>query len=131
MSTRYLLDTSVLLLILKKDTIARHKLTIIGTENAYVASISLGELYYGAEHSTQVERNRAEVDELQRLSEVIFVDTATARIYGLLKHQQRMKGLLLPENDLWIAATAVQHSLTLVARDRHFRWVDGLALEQW
>jgi tRNA(fMet)-specific endonuclease VapC len=131
MSTRYLLDTSILILVLKKDTTARHKIVAIGTENAYVTSISLGELYYGAEHSTQIERNRAEVEELQRLSAILLVDAATARIYGLLKHQQRMKGLLLPENDLWIAATAVQYGLTLVARDQHFRWVDGLALEQW
>lgn len=131
MNIRYLLDTSVLILVLKKDALTRHKIGAIGTENAYVSSISLGELYYGAEHSTQVERNRAEVDELQRLSAVLLVDTVTARIYGLLKHQQRMKGLLLPENDLWIAATAVQYSLTLVARDRHFSWIDGLAFEQW
>lgn len=43
MSTRYLLDTSVLLLVLKKDALARHKIAAIGTENAYVTSISLGD----------------------------------------------------------------------------------------
>lgn len=42
-----------------------------------------------------------------------------------------MKGLILPDNDLWIASAAIQYSLTLAARDHHFMWIAGLALEQW
>ncbi len=38
---------------------------------------------------------------------------------------------MLPDNDLWIAATAMQYGLTLVARDQHFTWIAGLTLEQW
>ena len=38
---------------------------------------------------------------------------------------------MLPSNDLWIVATAIQHGLTLVARDQHFTWIDKLSLEQW
>ena len=38
---------------------------------------------------------------------------------------------MLPDNDLWIAATAIQYGLTLAARDHHFTWIAGLMLEQW
>jgi predicted nucleic acid-binding protein len=37
----------------------------------------------------------------------------------------------MPTNDLWIAATAIQHGLTLAARDIQFDWIDGLSVEQW
>jgi tRNA(fMet)-specific endonuclease VapC len=37
----------------------------------------------------------------------------------------------IPENDIWIAAIALQNDLTLVARDAHFLEVDGLKTEAW
>ncbi len=40
-------------------------------------------------------------------------------------------GQMLPDNDLWIAATTMQHGLVLAARDHHFTWITGLTLEQW
>ena len=38
---------------------------------------------------------------------------------------------MLPDNDLWIAATAIQYGLTLAARDNHFTWIAELTLEEW
>jgi tRNA(fMet)-specific endonuclease VapC len=32
---------------------------------------------------------------------------------------------------MWIAALAMQHSLTLVKRDAHFSQIDGLLLQAW
>jgi tRNA(fMet)-specific endonuclease VapC len=37
----------------------------------------------------------------------------------------------IPENDIWIAATAIQFGLTLISRDNHFVFVDNLSVEQW
>ncbi|HEY4572503.1 MAG TPA: PIN domain-containing protein [Thermoanaerobaculia bacterium] len=41
------------------------------------------------------------------------------------------KGRPIPENDIWIAASARQHGLTLATRDGHFDDVDGLITETW
>jgi tRNA(fMet)-specific endonuclease VapC len=41
------------------------------------------------------------------------------------------KGKPLPENDIWIAALAMQHNLTLITRDTHFDHVNGLDREKW
>jgi tRNA(fMet)-specific endonuclease VapC len=38
---------------------------------------------------------------------------------------------LIPENDIWIAASAVQYGLTLATRDRHFEEVERLQTEAW
>jgi tRNA(fMet)-specific endonuclease VapC len=129
MSTSYLLDSSVLVLSLKQDRVTHQHLA--DAEALYVSTVALGELYYGAEHSVHVKRSLAEVDKPAHSVTVLNADGTTARIYGYLKHEQRFKGLMLPDNDLWIAATAIQYKLTLAARDHHFTWIAGLYLEQW
>ena len=131
MSTSYLLDTSVLVLLLKQDTKISKKLAEVGEATFYVSTIALGELYYGAEHSINIEKSRADVDTLTRTMTIPTADNATARKYGLLKHEQQARGWMLPDNDLWIAATAFQYGLTLIARDHHFTLITDLILEQW
>ena len=59
------------------------------------------------------------------------VDSITAEIYGRIKQGLKAKGFQMPDNDLWIAATAIQYDITLAARDGHFNWIDGLKIEQW
>lgn len=129
MSTKYLLDTSVLVLSLKQDTTIRKRLS--ATEVSYIPSIALGELYYGAEHSVHVEKGLAEVNELAEAMIIVSTDSTTAKVYGYVKHELRVKGLLIPDNDLWIAAIAIQHGLMLAARDQHFTRVAELSFEQW
>src|SRR5437588_4638312 len=129
MSTSYLLDTSILIQSLKQDaTIQRH---IARVKTVYISTIALGELYYGAENSNKVLLNLNEVNALANAMTTLPVDSITAAIYGSINYMQRSKGQMLPDNDLWIAATAIRHELTLVARDQHFTWIEGLALEQW
>ncbi|MEL6327573.1 MAG: PIN domain-containing protein, partial [Cyanobacteria bacterium J06626_23] len=62
---------------------------------------------------------------------VLDCDSDTARWYGIVKDRLRAKGRPLPENDIWIASTALQHNLTLATRDAHFHHVEGLKLAQW
>jgi len=54
-----------------------------------------------------------------------------ARYYGQIKELLRQKGKPIPENDIWIAASAIQYALTLATRDLHFDSVDGLQLSRW
>jgi tRNA(fMet)-specific endonuclease VapC len=53
-------------------------------------------------------------------------DTETARQHGAVKNKLRLKGRPLPENDVWIAALALQHDLILVTCDAHFQEVESL-----
>jgi tRNA(fMet)-specific endonuclease VapC len=62
---------------------------------------------------------------------VIPCDATTARHYARLRNRLRGKGRPIPENDLWIAATAIEHGLVLVSRDEHFAQVEGLLVESW
>ncbi|MCX6929402.1 MAG: hypothetical protein NT154_40235 [Verrucomicrobia bacterium] len=40
-------------------------------------------------------------------------------------------GTPIPENDIWIAALALEHQLPLAARDAHFDLVIGLRVLKW
>jgi tRNA(fMet)-specific endonuclease VapC len=57
---------------------------------------------------------------------MIAPDVAIARRYAEIRSYLRARGLLIADNDLWIAATALTHDLTLVSRDAHFDRIPGL-----
>ncbi|REJ85163.1 MAG: type II toxin-antitoxin system VapC family toxin [Planctomycetota bacterium] len=129
MNGKHLLDTSIIVALFKNDEAVRSQ--IASAPEVFVPSIAVGELYYGAQHSAQVERNVAQVREFAANSAVLACDLVTAEHYGQIKNELKTKGRPLPENDVWIAAIASQHSLTVVTRDQHFGVIDGLQLEEW
>jgi tRNA(fMet)-specific endonuclease VapC len=88
--------------------------------------IVLGELLFGAEASANAARNIARVKELAALCELALVDDAVAGVYGRLRRQLTSSGALIPSNDLWIAATAIDRGVPLLCRDRHFNGVPSL-----
>jgi tRNA(fMet)-specific endonuclease VapC len=96
-----------------------------------VPAVVIGELYYGAYNSERVDANLAVIDDFIEANTVLACDAATAKEYGQIKHGLRVKGQPIPENDIWVAALARQHSLTVVTRDEHFKPISGLSLETW
>jgi tRNA(fMet)-specific endonuclease VapC len=88
----------------------------------------LGELRYGALASTRVDENLARLDQFSRAVKVLPCTTDTALFYSDVKLGLRKKGRPIPENDVWIAAIARQHGLTLLTRDIHFNEVENLSL---
>jgi tRNA(fMet)-specific endonuclease VapC len=68
---------------------------------------------------------------LPTLKSILVVNRSTAQTYAALKHSMEHTGLPMGENDLWIAATAVEHAVVLVTRDQHFQMIPGLQVEDW
>jgi tRNA(fMet)-specific endonuclease VapC len=129
MNGRVLADTNVLIALFAGDPdIVEH---LNQQREVFLCVPVLGELRYGALASIRVEQNLARLDQLVCSMLVLPCDQTTAASYGAVKHQLRGKGKPIPENDVWIAALAQQHKLTLVTRDSHFEAVDGLLLELW
>ncbi len=129
MNGSVLLDTNIVIAIMNLQiAIDRH----LGRgQRWYISSIVLGELYYGAFHSTRIAENLARVEAWHSEETLLVCDAGTAREYGQIRKKLRSKGRPTPENDIWIAATARQYDLTLITRDQHFREVDSLAVEVW
>jgi len=129
MSGRVLLDTNIIIALLEDEVAVKDKLA--KTDEVFVSSIALGELYFGAWKSGRPQANLARIDEFAADNVVLGCDTGAARRYGEVKNALSLKGRPIPENDIWIAAIAVQHDLTLITRDGHFNEVDSLKVEVW
>ena len=126
---KHLLDTNIILALFKNDENVRNQMA--ASPEVFVPAIAVGELYYGAQHSAHVEKNMNQIREFAENTTVLARDITTAKHYGQIKSELKTKGHPLPENDVWIAAIAKQHSLTVVTRDQHFKEIDALLLEEW
>ena len=93
--------------------------------------IAIGEMFYGVSKSMRGPVNRTAVFDLMTTSEVVDITAGVSERYGDLKQQLRAAGKPIPDNDLWIAATAIEHHLVLVTRDKHFELIPGLTVETW
>ncbi len=78
-----------------------------------------------------LDTNIVRIDEFAATAGVLGCDTTTARQYGRIKNDLLAKGRPIPENDIWIAAVAAQHGLTVVSRGDHFTDIAGVPVEVW
>lgn len=129
MNGKYLLDTNIVIALFANDSSVKENLT--KADEVFVSSIAIGELFYGAYKSAHSKVNIARVDDFVNHSVVLGSDTETSRNYGKIKNALSAKGRPIPENDIWIAAIAVQHGLTLVTRDTHFNEIDDIKVDIW
>lgn len=95
----------------------------------YLPLVVLGELRAGFAVGRHGPRNEGALRRflLRPGVDVLSPDEQTTHHYATLYRQLRQQGTPIPTNDLWIAATVVQHDLVLCARDEHFDRLPQLA----
>ncbi|MCI0343695.1 MAG: type II toxin-antitoxin system VapC family toxin [Planctomycetales bacterium] len=98
-------------------------------EGIVFSTLVAGELLYGFQAGTRREENERHLRGFMTDPEVTVVDVTmtTAERYARIAAGLRKKGRLIPSNDMWIAAHAMETGATLVSSDAHFGHVDGLA----
>lgn len=92
-------------------------------ERIAVTPVVLGELLSGFRAGG---RRRHNEDLLRKFLasprvDVLPMDGDTAERYAAIVDSLRAAGRPIPTNDLWIAASAMQHGLEVVTSDAHFR----------
>ncbi|CAD5244658.1 type II toxin-antitoxin system VapC family toxin [Thermococcus camini] len=118
----YLVDTDVLIDVLRGVKEAKLYLTELAGEGLAVSVITISELFSGRDTKDPVKREK--VLKLLRHFEVIPVDSEIAILAGEIR---RDYGLHL--GDAVISATAIVHGLTVVTGNiRHFERVGGLSI---
>jgi len=145
----YLLDTNHCSRLIDGDEHVLHRFDAKGDVLVATSVIVRGELLYMAHHSARQAVNIERVKEFLREIGLFFVDEETADLYGVLKalimahygprerskrRRTTLAQLGFDDNDLWIAATALRHGLTVVSVDSDFgriQTVMSFELEQW
>lgn len=101
------------------------------TEPLFLPLTALGELYKGVFKSSQPQKNQLLLETFLQTVAVLHPDTTTALHYAQISADLERKGTPIPENDVWIAAVALECTMPLATRDAHFSHVTGLQLLHW
>ena len=124
-----ILDTNGLSAIVDGDRDAER--VVMGELLLALPTIVLGEYEFGLLGSSRSGALRAEFAKIERRLTLLVVDRDTSLIYAGVKHDLKRRGRPIPENDLWIAALALQHDQPILSRDAHFDAVDGVRRVGW
>ena len=94
-----------------------------------ISILTLGELYEGVYRSPDPVAHRTTLHQFLAGYRIIGLDEPTLDRFARERAALRAQGLLIPDVDLLIAATALAHQLTLVTRNiRHFQRIPTLQL---
>ena len=126
MEVRVALDTNRLTDLLRGDSLLAE---MLGTcDEVWIPLIVLAEIKAGFYGGDQQQRNETLLRKLLLKStvDVLLPGRETAEQYARLFVQLKRAGTPVPDNDLWIAALVLEHDLTLITRDGHFRHIPQL-----
>lgn len=98
-------------------------------EEVWIPLVVLAEIKAGFYRGGQQHRNEVLLQRLLAKTTVgvLLPGRETAEHYARLFVQLKRAGTPVPDNDLWIAALALEHDLVLITRDQHFERVPQLA----
>ena len=98
----------------------------------HVSIITVGELMTWARRRDAPPRRLDGITAFLSEVETLPIGEKVADAFAMLRAAQLDAGRLSPSTDLWIAATAIAHGLTLVTHNtRDFQGVPGLQLDDW
>ena len=129
MSGSFLIDSNIVIALFSGEPKIKER--VAAADEVFISVTVLGELYFGARNSARPDQNIARIEEFAEQTTVLACDEDTAREYGIIKAELKKKGRPIPDNDIWIAASARQFDLVVSSRDDHFNSVPGLKVEAW
>lgn len=128
---KYLLDTNICAYFLNGKFNLEAKIDEVGFENCFISEITIAELKYGVEKSTQKEKNRKILEVFQKTFDVIPI-FPSLDVYAKEKARLKTKGKILDDFDLLIGATAIFNSLTFVTKNvSDFNRLENIDIEDW
>lgn len=97
-----------------------------------ISTVTLEELFYGAEKSARSIENRKEVERFSARLEVLTFDAEAAAHYGDIRADLERKAMVIGPYDLMIAGHARSRGLVVITGNLgEFQRVGGLRSEDW
>ncbi len=124
-----ILDTNALSAWAQRD---EELLAVLPTANLLMLPvIVIGEYRYGIARSRWRSELDSWLDSALRATRVLPITLATTEFYAAVRLALYQKGRPISGNDMWIAATVLEHGLPLFSRDSDFDAVEGLTRIGW
>lgn len=131
----FLLDTNAFSDLMRKHSKLDVRMSSLpAADQVVICPIVRGEIRYGLEQLPQSRRRQDLENQAAPLLAIIpceSIPEAAGDHYARIKLTRQQRGLILDENDLWIAATAMALGAVLISRDSDFQKVDGLTVNDW
>ena len=131
----FLLDTNAFSDLMRKNSKIEVRMSsLVPADRVVICPIVRGEIRYGIEQLPQSKRRQDLETQAGPLFNVIpceAIPETAGDHYARIKLARQQKGLVLDENDLWIAATALALGAVLITRDSDFQQIEGLSVSDW
>lgn len=103
---------------------------IIRSGIIYISVIMLGELFTGFYGGSKPDWNLNILHDFLEKETVKIINTnyETAKIFGIIKNELKQKAKMIPVNDIWIAAHAIETDSILITYDKHFADIPNLKI---
>lgn len=129
---RYMLDTNIVIYTLNNRPRHVRDRFIAHDGQMCVSSVTMMELYFGAEKSNNPGRNIAEIEQFAARLDVFDYDTEAAAHTGQIRNELRLSGKNIGPYDQMIAGHARSAGLIVITNNvSEFSRVSGLRVENW
>ena len=129
---KYMLDTNIVIYTIKNRPVRVREVFNRRSGQMAISAVTLGELIYGAERSSQPERNLDDIEGMIARLEVLPFDELAAVHFGQLRAELARAGTPIGPYDQMIASHARASGLVLVTNNiDEFKRVPGLRFENW
>lgn len=128
---KYLLDTNICIHFLRGKFNLLEKFQEVKIEDCAISEITLAELVFGAENSSNPKKN-LELIEIFTNRVIILPIINAIYLYGKEKARLRSSGQMISDFDLLIGCTAVEKNLIMVTENlKEFERISGIQIENW
>ena len=121
----FVADTSAIIGVLRRQAEVEEK---VRGKNFAITFVTLAELSLGVLKAARPETAWSRITDVIRDCHMIQVSTMTPAIYARIYFDLEQRGAMIPINDTWIAALAIEARLPILARDEHFSRIAGLTV---
>ena len=127
--SRVILDTSAYSAFMRGHP--EVKTALQEAEQIHLNPVVLGELLAGFRRGKRTRKNVGELRTFLSSPRVSLVDVneETAERYSVILNSLWAAGTPIPTNDIWIAASAMQHGLRVLTTDDHYQKVTQIIVD--
>ncbi len=121
----FIADTSAIIRLCRGDSKLAEQ---VGGKFFAITFVTMAELAVGVLKSNKPEAVKLQISKILENKLMLRISPFTPAIYARIYVDLEKIGALIPINDIWIAALAIEAKLPILARDEHFSRIRNLTV---